>query len=667
MTDITDLIFDTSLINLAQDLPDTSSRPGGVNLFAGLDDAQTPVILQAFPTTNLSGLLSDGASLAEGETVSTAALESIGFSFGDIIEDNGVPTVSPLEVTEYPGVKFARPEDPIAGIRGFENLDLLNVLVNPDLEGDDYDRSYLNSLYWTLFPRAARIDNSTLKTDINKTDWYQLYVTRPHNRGLLQYNTNETASVEYSEVFSNPGVSLTIAEWGEEVDGSQSLNASLGLLIGGLFSLSDGNGVQEALDEGKEKFAAGEAFGRLDVNDEDREVLQQANQRLNKTLVYSQGNSRVRQNSGRLTFNAYATSDKSGVWQLRTGLYPRRVQQNTNTIFKTSNGEAFFSKVETSQFGPLTYQGLPVPEDFLSSGAELAEGGDSTTRADVILTTPGGERFLARFEGIPLGVRSADIAFDNISISRIDELENRSQSYEGLLFAPTVELTYAGSSDKWTYALASGLWALLDKDSAPGIDDDFEIPDNEEDTIGAFIKGSANALRDVPVYNDENTLVSVRTYGPSFGAAVDTSGDLNLNISYQYGSKTRSFGWTIRPSIYYAQGNVRGDQRYDDLTPVLFGQLGWQNGFSLIGNFEFGDDTFANIVAQQKLAEGVTAGLYYQSFNFNTTGLRFREDGYTVGGLLRYSPTDDSRTYYETRVGGGESGLDIDFRSRFTF
>ncbi len=62
------------LLGIADDITfntgEVSTTPGGANLFEGLEDGRTPLILQSWPTADLRGLLSDGATLEEGSIIS---------------------------------------------------------------------------------------------------------------------------------------------------------------------------------------------------------------------------------------------------------------------------------------------------------------------------------------------------------------------------------------------------------------------------------------------------------------------------------------------------------------------------------------------------------------------------------------------------------------------
>lgn len=137
------------------------------------------------------------------------------------------------------------------------------------------------------------------------------------------------------------------------------------------------------------------------------------------------------------------------------------------------------------------------------------------------MTTPSGQRFVQRFStdstqfsSLPNSIKSSDIAFDRINIAQIDQVQSLTSIYEGIAYVPAIELAYAGSSDLWYYNLNAGIWATFNSQVAPGVTE--KVIDNNEPAIGAYLKGFANAIQEIPILNENSMAMGVRTYGRHF-------------------------------------------------------------------------------------------------------------------------------------------------------
>ncbi|ANV84709.1 hypothetical protein AWQ21_10130 [Picosynechococcus sp. PCC 7003] len=668
-------IIDISeLLNSPPGLGETStnSTQGGKNLFEGLEDERTPIILQAFPTSDLSKLLENNVDLREGEFIPRENLTNTGIVFGDVIKGDRIEI--DLDFTSVPGVKFARPFD------DFKNLDLLNVLVNPDLTGKEYDRRYLNSLLWNGIRRSPRIDNARVTTET--TSWYQGYLSRPHKRAAITYHAEEP-SATFTEIFANPGLGFTVGSWGDKFDGIQSLNITTGLLLGGIFEAVDEDGVQDSLNTAKELFEQGKLTSGLNTKATPQE-LRELGLRLDKSLLYADFNTNIAQTSGRLTSDSYVTPKTSELWQLRTGLFPRRVQVIEEQQLSSTAGQPFFSKVDISQFGQLTFIGVPTSEDRLFETPEetnstpassfLSLGTPRTTfGTEVLLTTPNGQRFLQRFStdstqfsSLPNAIKSFDIAFDRVNIAQIDQIQSLTSIYEGIAYVPAIELAYAGSSDLWYYNLNAGVWATFNSQVAPGVTE--KVIDNNEPTIGAYLKGFANAIQETPILSGNSMAMGVKAYGPTFRFNADTQSRFNLTLGYEYGERRPGLGWTLRPTLFYSQGtSVDEEESLQNWVGLLDGQIGWQSGLSIINRLEVGEQLFASLTARQRLNPNISIGIYTQNFDNEISGLGQRIEGNSTGLILRYDSTRSRTSFYEGRIGTSDAGLDFEFRSRFVF
>ncbi|MBV5260781.1 hypothetical protein FLX56_20405 [Synechococcus moorigangaii CMS01] len=647
----------------------TNSTQGGKNLFEGLEDERTPLILQAFPTNNLSPLLDNDVLLSEGSTIPQENLINTGIIFGDFLK--GQATTIDLNFTSVPGVKFARPFD------DFENLDLLNVLVNPELTKEEYERRYLNSLLWNGIRRRPQISDPKITTET--TNWYQGYISRPHKRAAVTYHSEEP-SATFTEIFANPGLGFTAGGRAEAFDDTQSLNSTTGLLLGGIFEIIDDDDIQNSLNMAKDLLSQGKLPSRLKTQATPQE-LRDIGLRLDKSLLYADFNTNILQTSGRLTNNSYITPKTSRLWQLRTGLYPRRVQITEAQQLSSIVGEAFFSQVDISKFGQLTFVSTPSPEDRLFEtsmndmvSSPISSGEPQTTfGTEVILTTPSGQQFVQRlttdstqFSSLPNAIKSFDIAFDRINIARIDQIQSLTSIYEGISYVPTIELAYAGSSNDWYYSFNAGVWATLNNQTAPGIQS--EVVNNNEPKFGAYLKGFTNVIRQAPILNKNEEPIGIKSYGPTFRFNTDTQERFNLTVGYEYSQRRPGVGWTVRPTLFYSQGtDPRENQSLRSWVGLLDAQIGWQSGLSIINRLELGEQIFASLIARQKLNPNLSIGIYTQNFDNNISGLRQREEGSSMGLIIRYDSMANNASFYEGKIGTSENGLDLEIRSRFVF
>ncbi len=347
-------------------------------------------------------------------------------------------------------------------------------------------------------------------------------------------------------------------------------------------------------------------------------------------------------------------------------------------------GQPFFSQVDISQFGPLTFISVPAQEDrlFKTPGeseeavqpSSFSFGTPRTTfGTEVILTTPSGQRFVQRlstdstqFSSLPNAIKSSDIAFDRVNIAQIDQIQSLTSIYEGIAYVPAIELAYAGSSDLWYYNLNAGIWATFNSQVAPGITE--EVIDNNEPTIGAYLKGFANAIQETPILNENSMAMGVRTYGPTFRFNADTQSQFNLTLGYEYGERRPGLGWTLRPTLFYSQGiSVDEEESLQNWVGLLDGQIGWQSGLSIINRLEVGEQLFASLTARQRLNPNISIGIYTQNFDNEISGLGQRTEGTSAGLILRYDSIKSRTSFYEGRIGTTDTGFDFEFRSRFTF
>ena len=171
-------------------------------------------------------------------------------------------------------------------------------------------------------PSSPEVTTSSILSPQNQA-WYRYTLSRSHNRTLLQYDP-EKIRLNYLNVFANPGLSVTTAQW-QDTDLNQTTNASLGLILGGAFSIINPGNLNSSINEAKEQFNTVKNLAPLKTKATSQQ-RRQMNERLNNTLSYGNTNSSLAQVSGSYTFSGNITSDSSLLLQLRTGIYQRNVQ-----------------------------------------------------------------------------------------------------------------------------------------------------------------------------------------------------------------------------------------------------------------------------------------------------------------------------------------------------
>ncbi|RMD72531.1 MAG: hypothetical protein D6822_01130, partial [Cyanobacteria bacterium J149] len=153
----------------------TFNPRGGGALFRNLDVENSPLILQGFPTNDLTALAD--IDFKRGETISKEILEEAGIYWTNPITGSSAPIFN-REVTSTPGIKIAQDGK-------FDNQDLLNILVNPFLSEREKNYHYWNSLFWlNMGIQPPQINTFEIAND--QKDWYRFYFSGLHNRFLLQ-------------------------------------------------------------------------------------------------------------------------------------------------------------------------------------------------------------------------------------------------------------------------------------------------------------------------------------------------------------------------------------------------------------------------------------------------------------------------------------------------
>ncbi|MEH1795554.1 hypothetical protein [Nostoc sp.] len=632
----------------------TLSVDGGQALFQALDAVNAPKILQGFPTTNIQPLLDGGnVKLKIGEVIPNSALEAAGISWGNILTGEGFGFTAP--VSSLPGIKVAQ-------LGKFDNFDLLNVAVNPFLSQSQKDYHYLNSLQWVSLGRRQPVFETLSQTQ-ESSDWHRLYVSRPHNRSLIQYDP-VAIKATYSNIFSAPGLSLTAKFSDTSLDAIQSVNSTLGLLLGEVFEAIKIDNIQQGLQEAREKLKNGEDFTSLNTT-ATSEQRRQINNRLNRTLSYANASSGLEQVSGTYTFPSQVTPKNSSILQIRTGNHKRAVQFLERDISILNEGNTFFSDLRLSneKFGPLTYIGLPIPLNDTS-----IDPVNESSAAEVILTNAQGQQFVEKFNSadstiVPIQVRAADLAFDYMELTRVDKIGVSFNSFNGYLSLPTVELLAAGSSGNFNYSANVGTWFNIDANSAPGVsNNNLGI---EEPTLGFYTNILLNYIKTDVRLNSAKKPVAVNTHVPylrvDWNSASNRNNPFSTYLSYLYQHQERNFGFSLAPGIAFIENNSNGD-----FLGLFNGEFSTSHGLNIKTSLEMGKEYFFQFQGLHRVSKNISAGIYLKNYSINNLGLSSRVSGFNYGVILRHSFPDNS-VFIETQIGTGENGFDIELQGGYRF
>ncbi len=536
-----------------------------------------------------------------------------------------------------------------------------------DAERDAY---YLNSLFWvSLGQRTPNILQT--RTSTEGSNWHRFYVNRPHNRTLLHYDPIQSKAT-YSNVFANPGASFSFSLEQGEVNGLQTVNTTLSLLMGGIFELINPPDLDQGLQEARSRFKKQEPFAPLDTKltaDQRRQI----NQRLNRTLYFANRTSGLEQISGTVTFPSPITPEHSSVVQIRAGNYQRLVRfYDIDRVFV--NGDTYFSKLRLSKdkFGPLTFIGNPIPLNETSVRSSNQPSNRSAV-AQIILDSPDGQQFVENisssenvgasdFTVAPINIRSSDLAFDRIELSQIGRGKTRIDSFDGYLFLPTVEALWAGSSRKWNYTVNSGIWLNLRPDAA------FNVANNSlgdsEPSLGLYVNALINRI-DSQVQKDANGLPkAVINRIPSmrlfWNSNANSSNPAYANFSYSYSRETKALSYSVTPGLYIASD-------HNGLTPLAFvqGRLELPFGLEFNTSLELGNNFFVSLEGIQRLNSAWSVGAYTQNFQANES-LTSRVSGASYGLILKHD-LPDRAAFWLSRIGMSGDRFEVRFEGGMRF
>ncbi|WP_253256833.1 hypothetical protein [Microcystis aeruginosa] len=658
----------------------TFTEEGGGSYFGNLDAENAPKFLQGFPTVNFQGLLDNEVRLQIGQRIPPENLAQIGVTVGDFFTTAGFNFNQSF--SSLPGIKTLQFdkgfEDQLSRIYAnalnldssqLQNNDIVALMSNPFLTQDQRDFHYLNSLIWySGGQRAPEI--TTRSFDPENYNWYRYIFNYSQNRTLLKYHPKKV-ELSYTNVFANPGVSLTVSPFLSDVDEKQMVNATLGLALGGLFYLLNPNDINGALTTARQKYEenqAPESFSTQSTS-ADRRAM---NLRLNNSLQNANLVSQLNQVSGSYTITDHVTPNSSLLFQLRTGTYQRAVQFFSREIGEwTPESPLFFSVISTNDFGLLAYTGVNVPIQFTNieplNRTNFAFTKVQNSQGDVLF-----EQQLAvqseAFTALPIvgPGKAADIEFGRIEISRFRQRDFEDTSYIGYLYLPALEFILSGTSKGFSYSLSLGAWTNLYPQSSPQIEEN--ISDLQEKTIGIFsnidLKWNFNNI-----WYNENKQWQTIISNSLFVNVGWNSNSNRLNISranfgnvFQFVKPNWNLTWFNNFSFSPQELNAAVPKSsLGNISYFSSFNFSESSGLNIIFPISFGDKVFYSveatypIIKDQKLGS-TRLGFYYSNYSVATRGFDNQFEDPNYGLVIKYN-NPSSLLSIEAYLGHSDSGF----------
>ncbi len=633
----------------------TYSSNGGGLLFTELEAGNTPTVLQAYPTNNLQ-VFTEGEGLVVGAKTPSSLLKKAGIVFGDPLTGRGFEFQP--EVTSFPGVKIAQADK-------FDNLDLLNVLVNPFLEPATRDLFYLNSLHWISLGLQNPKILSTAVRETNQ-DWYQLRWSRPHNRTLIQYE-KPVGLATYYNVFANPGVALSLSFDKNAIHRGSSANGTVGALVGALFDILSPKRIEKSLWEGRLQRDREDPFAPLRTSttvEQRREI----NQRLNRTLDMTGRISAIAQLSGSFTSPSGIRPEASSLFQVRAGLLGRRLRPiQVDQGFE--DGDTFISKLRLSnqRFGPLDFIGVPVDLDRVNASVVQ----DRATAVKVVVSGVDGK---PKFElesssdptVVPVAVRTFASAFDRIELSQIGTRETVVNRFDGTMYVPTVEVLRSGSRGNFSYGWSGGAWWNLAANVAPNVvRNDFG---EREKRFGIYGNGLLNWSSTKVVRDRQQVVRQVVNHTTGIKLAVNSqsngSNPSTLTLSHSYVKQTPLINYNLTGGLFLT-GSIDGAAR--DLRAIAFmqGMVRWAMGLEMNYGLEMGREKYQNFELSKTVGKMWAVGLYGRNYSVGAgVGTRDRlSNGF--GLVVTHNPK--LTMGFKTLLGYENKKLELQFKGNLSF
>jgi len=640
----------------------TSDLEGGGAFFTNLDADNAPRFLQAFPTVNIQGLLNSDVQFRRGETIPLENFQAMGITLGEFFSGQGFRFNNTL--TSAPGIKTLQ-------LNASDNNDLVKLLSSPFLTDRERDYHYLNSLMWNSGgQQPATVE--TIELGQSSEDWYRLTLSWSNNRTLLEYHP-EKVELSYTNIFANPGLSLTYRDLGH-IDDRQTLNVSLGLAFGGLFYLLNPNHLNNHLDEAHQHYQEARSMAPLktQATSQERRAM---NFRLNRTLQNASSNSSLSQVSGSYTFHGDVTPHNSLLMQVKSGIYGRAVSFFNQTVTDWSEAPIIMSSVRPSDFGPLIFAGINIPIELTS-----IDYNPVFTLGFVTVQDEGGQLLLedsirldrSVLTTVPIiGGKAADIDFGRITFRQtIDRLITTS-NYQGYLYLPALEFDLAGTMGDISYSVALGSWFNLYPQSAPGITENFAPPNSsisKEKSLGlyfkTFVKGDFTHI----FYDAQNQWHTILTHTPSLslnaGANPNRLNISSLGLSYTLQLLRREYNGSVTFSTSYSPQGLNAEFAPNSLGKLgLFTALNFyhQSGLRFSGSLSLGGTSFYGMEVTYDIFQSPTWGVlglgpYYANYVVATRGFDSQVADSNYGLVINYT-LPNSGLGIRAKLGTSESGF----------
>ena len=652
----------------------TDQLLGGGALSGNLDARNAPKFFQGFPTVNLQPLLNNGVKLEAGSIIPRENLLAAGLTLGDFFTNQGYSFKAPI--TSLPGIKTLQ-------VNQINNNDLFEVLSNPFLTKEQRDFHYLNSLSWSnLGQQSPEVTTSSILSPQNQA-WYRYTLSRSYNRTLLQYDP-EKIRLNYLNVFANPGLSVTTAQW-QDTDLNQTTNASLGLILGSAFSVINPGNLNASINEAKEQFNTVKTLATLKTKATSQQ-RRQMNERLNNTLSYSNTNSSLAQVSGSYTFSGNITSDSSLLLQLRTGIYQRSVQFIEQIIQPcTDETPVVIDSVSLDDLGPM-FSNIPktnanAPQTITYTFLQ-AKTSDGQVLFDKSFVFDNNFDSLFTAASIIGGGKIFDINFSRLQLSTSRQREIETSSYTGNLYLPAVEFVISGSIDNLSYSLSTGMWFNLFPNSVPMIDNNLgKLNPNAtgESSLGGMLKFATKAdFRNT--FYDKNQQWSTIIVNSPFLSLTYNNNPNRLNLSslsignvFQFVKP--DFNITLYPVLNCSPQILNPDVQstsLGDISTFLLFNFSHKSGFNFNTSFSFGNqepsyqiESTYDVFKDKELGT-VIIGPYYSTYSTATKGFESQLKDPNYGMIFRYASAN-SGLVMNSRLGKSEDGFRGDMNLEFKF
>ncbi|TAF07148.1 MAG: hypothetical protein EAZ77_10720 [Nostocales cyanobacterium] len=646
----------------------TNALLGGGSFFGNLDATNAPKFLQGFPTVNLQPLLNNGVKLEIGSIIPRENLAAAGLTLGDFFTKQGFAFNGPI--SSFSGIKTLQ-------IDQSDNDDIVAVLSNRFLTKEERDFHYLNSLMWYNLGQQNPEVVTFSTSDPENQDWYRYTLSWSHNRTLLQYDP-EKIKLNYLNVFANPGLSITTAQW-KDTDLNQTTNASLGLMLGSVFKFINPGNLNGSISEAKEKYNNLQPLATLNTKATSQQ-RRQMNQRLNDTLNYGNTNSNLAQVSGSYTFASNITPDSSLLFQLKTGIYRRSVQFIEQKIEPwTPETPVVIDFVRPSDLGPIFFTGINIPTNLTQINApetfEVTFIRGETSDGKVLFDQSFifDNNLASMFTAVPIvgPGKSYDLDFGRIKLSTFRQRDIETFSYTGNLYLPAIELVASGSVNNFSYALSTGMWFNLFPDSAPMIDSNLgNLNPNAtaESSMGGMLKFAAKADFTNIFYDDKKQWHTIIANSPFFSLTYNTNPNRlnmsNISLGNVFQFAKPDFNFTFYPVLTYSPSMLNPDVKSSsvgDISAFFLLNFAHKIGFNFNSSLSLGNQALYQLeatydVIKNKKIGTLTIGPYYSNNSLATKGFESQAEDPNYGMIFRYESAN-SGLVINSRLGNSDYGF----------